>query len=156
MIKADGTVLNLMSNFKKDNTGYHLKHLFIGSEGTLGMVTKVAMLCPTAPKSVNVAFLGLKSFDDVRATFLAAKQDLGEILSSCEMIDRTSLECSVNYLKQDPPIGEYPFYMLIETSGSNSEHDEDKLMTFLSSAMEKKIVLDGTTTNDVGKMKVSN
>lgn len=57
-VKADGTILNLMSHFKKDNTGYHLKHLFIGSEGTLGVVTKVAIACPTASKAVNVAFIG--------------------------------------------------------------------------------------------------
>lgn len=57
-VKADGTVLDLISNFKKDNTGYHLKHLFIGSEGTLGVVTKVSIACPTASKAVNVAFLG--------------------------------------------------------------------------------------------------
>lgn len=57
-VKADGTVLDLMSNFKKDNTGYHLKHLFIGSEGTLGVLTKLAIACPTASKAVNVAFLG--------------------------------------------------------------------------------------------------
>lgn len=154
VVKADGTVLDLMSNFKKDNTGYHLKHLFIGSEGTLGFVTKVAIFCPTASKSVNVAFLGLESYENVRQTFLAAKKDLGEILSSCEMIDKASLECSARYLKQEPPIGDYPFYMLIETSGSNADHDEEKLMHFLDTAMEKKLVLDGTTTNDVGKMKV--
>lgn len=57
-VKADGTILDLMSNFKKDNTGYHLKHLFIGSEGTLGVVTKLAIACPTAPKSLNVALVG--------------------------------------------------------------------------------------------------
>lgn len=57
-VKADGTVLDLMSHFKKDNTGYHLKHLFIGSEGTLGIVTRVAISCPTASKAVNVAFVG--------------------------------------------------------------------------------------------------
>lgn len=57
-VKADGTVLDLLSDFKKDNTGYHLKHLFIGSEGTLGVVTKVSIACPTASKAVNVAFLG--------------------------------------------------------------------------------------------------
>lgn len=58
-VKADGTVLDLISNFKKDNTGYHLKHMFIGSEGTLGVVTKVAIACPTTSKAVNVAFLGM-------------------------------------------------------------------------------------------------
>lgn len=57
-VKADGTVLDLMSNFKKDNTGYHLKHLFIGSEGTLGFLTKVSIFCPTASRAINVAFLG--------------------------------------------------------------------------------------------------
>lgn len=179
-MKADGTVLDLMSNFKKDNTGYHLKHLFIGSEGTLGLVTKVAInrsyrsdtvllkpfgtslslsfkvaiLCPTASKSINIAFLGLDSYENVRKTFLSAKQELGEILSSCEMIDRASLGCSSRYLKQEPPIGDYPFYMLIETSGSKAEHDEEKLMGFLNRAMEKNLVLDGTTTNDITKMKV--
>lgn len=57
-VKADGTVLDLMSNFKKDNTGYHLKHMFIGSEGTLGVLTKVSIFCPTASRAINVAFLG--------------------------------------------------------------------------------------------------
>lgn len=57
-VKADGTVLDLLSNFKKDNTGYHLKHLFIGSEGTLGVITKVAIACPTASSAINVAFVG--------------------------------------------------------------------------------------------------
>lgn len=47
-----------MSNFKKDNTGYHLKHMFIGSEGTLGILTKIAMFCPTASSAINVAFVG--------------------------------------------------------------------------------------------------
>lgn len=93
-VTANGQIIDLMSNFKKDNTGYHLKHMFIGSEGTLGVVTKLAMFCPSAPKSVNIAFLGLESYDAVLKTFLSAKRELGEILSSCEMIDASSLECS--------------------------------------------------------------
>lgn len=52
--------MDCLSTLKKDNTGYHLKHLFIGSEGTLGVVTKVAIQCPPKPKAVNLAFLGKK------------------------------------------------------------------------------------------------
>lgn len=55
---ANGNILDCLSTLKKDNTGYHLKHLFIGSEGTLGFVTKVALQCPARPTSINVAFLG--------------------------------------------------------------------------------------------------
>lgn len=55
---ADGTVLNCLTSLRKDNTGYDLKQLFIGSEGTLGVITAVSILCSPRPKAVNVAFLG--------------------------------------------------------------------------------------------------
>lgn len=57
-VKADGEIIDLLSTLKKDNTGFHLKHLFIGSEGVLGVVTKVAIQCPAKPKAINLAFLG--------------------------------------------------------------------------------------------------
>lgn len=102
-VLANGTIMNLMSNFKKDNTGYHLKHMFIGSEGSLGVVTKVALHCPMSSKAVNLAFLGLESFQNVMDTYLLAKKELGEILSSVEMIDELSLDCStkMNNLQYD-------------------------------------------------------
>lgn len=93
-VLANGKILNLMSNFKKDNTGYHLKHLFIGSEGSLGIVTKLALHCPTAPNAVNLAFVGLENFQQVLNAYLLAKKELGEILSSVEMIDELSLMAS--------------------------------------------------------------
>lgn len=57
-VLADGTVLNCLTSLRKDNTGYDLKQLFIGSEGTLGVITAVSILCPPKPRAVNVAFLG--------------------------------------------------------------------------------------------------
>lgn len=57
-VKANGEIIDCLSTLKKDNTGYHLKHLFIGSEGTLGFITKVALQCPVKPKSINLTLLG--------------------------------------------------------------------------------------------------
>lgn len=93
-VTANGKIIDMLSGFKKDNTGYHLKHLFIGSEGTLGLITKATIFCPQSSISTNVAFLGMKTFDDVLTTFKNAKTHLGEILSACEMIDKESLESS--------------------------------------------------------------
>lgn len=57
-VLADGTILNCLTSLRKDNTGYDLKQMFIGSEGTLGVITAVSIVCPPRPKAVNVAFLG--------------------------------------------------------------------------------------------------
>ncbi|KAG8038098.1 hypothetical protein G9C98_006423 [Cotesia typhae] len=130
-VTADGRVIDSISTLKKNNTGYHLKNLFIGSEGTLGVVTKVAIQCPTRPSSQNVAFVGLNSFDKVLKTFVLAREKLAEILSACEVIDSWSMGISTDLLYLKSPLGQkHQFYMLIETSGSNQEHDEDKLMSF--------------------------
>ncbi|XP_068231381.1 D-2-hydroxyglutarate dehydrogenase, mitochondrial [Palaemon carinicauda] len=151
-VLASGEVINCMSAMKKDNTGYDLKHLFIGSEGTLGIVTKVAISCPPRPKAVNLAFLGLQTFEDVLHTFREAKAKLGEILSSCEFIDRSSMECVELNLKLRAPIDPHPFYMLIETSGSNSDHDEEKLNMFLEESLGSGQVSDGTVATEPSRM----
>ena len=118
-VTAKAQVLDCMTpGMKKDNTGYDLKQLFVGAEGTLGIITKVAIACPPKPKSVNLAFLGLPSFDHVLDTFQKAKEFLGEILSSCEFIDDGAIDCVTQNLGLTCPIGRQPFYMMIETSGS--------------------------------------
>lgn len=61
--------------------GYDLKQLFIGSEGTLGVITGVSILCPPKPRAKNLAFLGLNDYKNILNAFLEAKQYLGEILS---------------------------------------------------------------------------
>ncbi|PNF27572.1 D-2-hydroxyglutarate dehydrogenase, mitochondrial, partial [Cryptotermes secundus] len=152
-VMADGEVIDCLSSLKKDNTGYHLKHLFIGSEGTLGIVTKVAIQCPPSPKAVNVAFLGLDTFDDVLRTFKEARSGLGEILSSCEMMDMLALDAATTNLNLQRPIGEFPFYMLIETSGSNGTHDEEKLTSFLEGLMGSGIIHDGTVASEPSRIK---
>lgn len=58
VVTANGRILSMMNTLRKDNTAFHLPHLFIGSEGQFGVITKVAMTCPPRPTSINVAFLG--------------------------------------------------------------------------------------------------
>ncbi|KAL0131152.1 hypothetical protein PUN28_002607 [Cardiocondyla obscurior] len=155
-VKANGEVVDAMNALKKNNTGYHLKHLFVGSEGTLGIVTKVAIQCPPLPKAVNVAFLGLETFDKVLKTYQLAKRELGEILSSCEMMDRLSLDVSINNLGLKNPLTDnkngHEFYMLIETSGSHLAHDEEKLTSFVEKAINNNFIEDGTLTNEITKV----
>ncbi|XP_044751509.1 D-2-hydroxyglutarate dehydrogenase, mitochondrial [Coccinella septempunctata] len=151
-VTANGQILDCMSTLKKDNTGFHLKHLFIGSEGSLGLVTKVSIQCPPKPKAVNLAFLGLESFDKILMVFKRCKHELGEILSSCEAIDADSLAATTDNLNLKSPLEKFPFYMVIETHGSDNGHDEEKLNRFLSSLMEDGTVEDGIATNEPSKM----
>lgn len=92
VVLADGTVLDNLTALRKDNTGYDLKQLFIGSEGTLGIVTAAAIALPRASASVQLAFLGCETYEAVLRTFAAAKKDLGEVLSAVEFLDRESFE----------------------------------------------------------------
>ncbi|VDI29876.1 D-2-hydroxyglutarate dehydrogenase [Mytilus galloprovincialis] len=83
-VLASGEVVDCLSTLRKDNTGYDVKQLFIGSEGTLGLITKASILCPQKPNAVNVAFLGNISVnstacaDDI--TLISQDNDQAKIL----------------------------------------------------------------------------
>ncbi|MCJ1363970.1 hypothetical protein MMC16_003079 [Acarospora aff. strigata] len=148
-VLPDGTIVDDLSKLRKNNTGYDIKHLFIGGEGTIGIITGVSILCPQRPKAMNVAFFGLESFDKVQRAFREAKGQLSEILSAFELMDGQSQDLVHKVTKKKRPLdGEYPFYCLIETSGSNSEHDSDKLEKFLEHVMGEEIVSDGVLAQD--------
>ncbi|KAF5277754.1 hypothetical protein FQR65_LT03734 [Abscondita terminalis] len=153
VVKADGEVLDCLNTLKKDNTGYHLHHLFIGSEGTLGFVTKVAIQCPTQSKAISLAFLGLDSYENVIKTFKQAKLELGEILSAIEVVDTPSMQLVNEHLKLSSPIGNHNFYLFLETKGSCEEHDQEKLNKFLELVLRKRLVRDGTVTTEPSKYK---
>lgn len=157
VVLADGQVLDLLRTLRKDNTGIHLKHLFIGSEGTLGVVTAVSIECAPRPSSVQVVFLGLESYAAVTQVLSKARKMLGEILSAFEFLDAECMRLStrfgsVNPLGSAPTSGAgssqsgqiYPFYVLVETHGSNGAHDREKLDAFLEAVMADGEACDGT------------
>ncbi|KAL1280774.1 hypothetical protein QQF64_015374 [Cirrhinus molitorella] len=127
--------------------------LFIGSEGTLGVITAVSILCPRKPKAVNVAFLGCSSFKQLLETFQCCRGMLGEILSAFEFLDASCMSLLEKHLKLTNPITESPFYIVIETAGSNATHDEEKLHNFLEEVMTSSLVTDGTVATEATKIK---
>src|ERR1019366_8394632 len=86
-VLPDGTIVDDLGMLRKNNTGYDLKQLFIGAEGTIGIITGVSILCPQRPKATNVAFFGLESYEKVQEAFKLAKGHLSEILSAFELMD---------------------------------------------------------------------
>ncbi|XP_006637841.2 D-2-hydroxyglutarate dehydrogenase, mitochondrial [Lepisosteus oculatus] len=153
VVLANGKVLNCLTGLRKDNTGYDLKQLFIGSEGTLGVITAVSILCPSKPKAVNLAFLGCSSFEQLLEVFQCCRGMLGEILSAFEFLDSACMKLVEDHLRLTNPIKESSFYIVIETAGSNAAHDEEKLHSFLEEVMTSSLVTDGTVATEEIKIK---
>jgi FAD/FMN-containing dehydrogenase len=133
-VLPDGRIMNDLLTLRKNNTGYDLKQLFIGGEGTIGIITAISILCPQRSPAVNVAYFGLQSFDHAQKAFRAAKNQLSEILSAFEMMDGQSQKLLKKVSGRKMPLeGEHPFYCLIETSGSNTDHDSEVCRSYSSS-----------------------
>ncbi|MCJ1329577.1 hypothetical protein MMC10_006257 [Thelotrema lepadinum] len=153
-VLPDGTIVDDLSKLRKNNTGYDLKQLFIGGEGTIGIITGVSILCPQRSPAVNVAFFGVSSYEKLQQAYREAKGQLSEILSAFELMDENSQKLVRTITgKKSPLDGTYPFYCLIETSGSNAEHDNAKLEAFLEHVMGEGIVEDGVLAQDETQAK---
>ncbi|KAH7836090.1 hypothetical protein Vadar_032608 [Vaccinium darrowii] len=153
-VLANGTVLDMLGTLRKDNTGYDLKHLFIGSEGSLGIISKVSILVPPKLSSVNLAFLACKDYVSCQNLLLEAKRKLGEILSAFEFLDSDSMDLVLNHLEgvRNPlPPSMHNFYVLIETTGSDQSYDKEKLEAFLLRSMEGGLISDGVLAQDINQ-----
>ncbi|KAK3679668.1 D-lactate ferricytochrome c oxidoreductase [Recurvomyces mirabilis] len=149
VVLPDGTVMDDLGTLRKNNTGYDLKQLFIGAEGTIGVITAISILCPQRSPAVNVAYFGLESYEKVQEAFKEAKKQLSEILSAFELMDHQSQDLYRQASGAKLPLeNDYPFYCLIETSGSNTDHDSEKLNNFLEHVMGEEIVQDGVVAQD--------
>jgi len=124
---ADGTVIENMLPLPKNNTGYDLKQLFIGSEGTLGVITECLIHCPRKLKFSEVALIGVNKFEDVIKIYQLSKNIIGNNLSAIEFFDSDSLKLIEKHTANRSPINkQYPFYILIESS-SNTDDNKDAL-----------------------------
>ncbi|KAJ1952429.1 D-lactate ferricytochrome c oxidoreductase, partial [Dipsacomyces acuminosporus] len=127
--------------------------LFIGSEGSLGIITGVSISTPQRPSAVNVAVLGVPSYENVQGAFKLARKRCGEILSAYEFWDASCMGAVLKHHDLKSPLSsDFPFYVLIETSGSNKDHDDEKLGALLEELMEEGIVEDGALAQDASQI----
>lgn len=149
---GDGTIMDLMSSMRKDTTGYDLKQLFIGSEGSLGVVTKVNILCPPMPRHKAVIVLCASSFQDVLTIYQFIRNSCNEYLSAFELFDQLSLNAVTSNLGLSPLLGDHPFNILIELGSNDEENMAKRMDRSLKDLSNQGLVLDGTFTSDESKM----
>lgn len=129
-VLPDGTILDNLTTMRKDNTGYHLKNLFIGSEGTLGFVTAVSIATQRIRPAVNVFLLAFRSFEDVVKAYTLARRELPETVAAFEVLDNDTIQVVRGQDFQIPkgsvfPIDDtHPFYVVMETAGKDNDIED--------------------------------
>ncbi len=140
-VLADGTIYSALTPLKKDNRGWDLKQLFIGSEGTLGLVTAATLrLVPAAPARM-VVWAGLSSIQQARALLLHCEAQAGQALEGFEVLPQSCLDAVLAYLPdaRAPIEGTHPWHALIELVGDDPQATGEAM---LASALEAGLLED--------------
>lgn len=150
VVLADGTIISSMKKIIKDNSAYDLKQMFIGSEGTLGVITKAVMKLVEAPKSRVSAFVGINDYDRVVDFLKHMDSGLAGTLSSYELIwgDTYHAMTSPPALAKPPLPYDYEYYVLLDCLGSHQENDQERLEELLGEALERALIEDATIAKD--------
>ncbi len=142
-VLADGTVISSMNHMLKNNAGYDLKQLFIGTEGTLGVVTRVVVKLEEAPTSRNSAMVALASFGQVTALLKRLQQQLGGQLSAYEVMWGDYFREVTQPGWQRAPLGrEHAFYVMLEAEGANPDADAAQFTAVMEQALAEELVVD--------------
>jgi FAD/FMN-containing dehydrogenase len=144
-VLADGTVISSMNRYIKNNSGFDLKHMFIGSEGVLGVITRLIFRLRATARSHNVALLACKGFDDVIAILEIANRTLPNTISAFEVMWNSFYELVVQPRgRLQPPLEPGAAqYILIESMGVDQEHDTAAFEALLEDLMARDLLVDG-------------
>jgi D-lactate dehydrogenase (cytochrome) len=144
VVLADGRVLNNLNKLKKDNTGYDLRDLFIGAEGTLGIITAAVLRLLPRPRSVETAFVGLNSPEAALELLGIATERTGGAVTSFELMKRNGLETVCNHMPgcRDPLAEAHPWYVIIELSSQARTGLREQMEGILADGLERRLVTD--------------
>lgn len=144
VVLADGTIVSSLKKLIKDNSGYDLKQIFIGSEGTLGIVTKAVLRLIPTPKSRNAAFVGFDAYEKVVRFLGFMETGLAGKLSGFELMWKDTYISLTNLLEGvgTPIRADFPYYVLLEVSGGDQQKDHLVLQELLEESLEKGLIED--------------
>ena len=143
-VLADGTIISSLKGVIKNNTGYDLKQLFIGSEGTLGIVTRAVLRLRPLPRSRNTALVAINHFDHLGRFLRDMDSALGGTLSAFEVMwnDFYRLIVGDGDNHGQPLQSSHGFYVLIESTGGHEEADKSRFEGALEKALEQELMVD--------------
>jgi len=145
VVLPTGEIWNGLRRLRKDNTGYDLKHLYVGSEGTLGVVTAAVLKLFPLPKDVQTCFAAVRDVDAVLELLARAREASGDAVTSFEMLGRFGVHLSAKHVTGvvDPLEKPYDLYALIEFSGARADSGmAENMESLLENAFEEGLVLD--------------
>ncbi|RJG01845.1 FAD-binding oxidoreductase [Noviherbaspirillum sedimenti] len=142
-VLADGRIVSSMNRMIKNNTGYDLKQLFIGSEGTLGVITRLVLRLRERPTSSNTALVCADSFDQISRLLRHMDGALGGQLSAFELIDHNFYRTNTGAGRHAAPLpADKPFYAIIEALGADQERDTQLFEQALGQGLEQDLCSD--------------
>jgi len=156
VVLPTGEVLDDLRKLKKDNTGYDLKNLFVGAEGTLGVITAAVMKLFPKPRGKEVALAGLASPEAALALFERAERRAGASLTGFELIGALPMEFALRHIPGTvrPLAEQWPWYALLEVSSGRSEEEAREMMEeLLADAMEDGVVGDATLAGSIARQR---
>jgi FAD/FMN-containing dehydrogenase len=155
VVLADGRVLNDLNKLKKDNTGYDLKNLFIGAEGTLGVITAAVLRLVPRPRSIETAFAGVASAQAALELLGIAQEKSGGEVTSFEIMTREGIELVLRHGQgcRDPLAAPHAWYVLMELSSQRREGLRDVLEGVLAEGLERGLVSDATIADSLEQAK---
>jgi len=156
VVLADGRVLHNLNKLKKDNTGYDLKNLFIGAEGTLGVITAAVLRLVPRPRAVETAFVGVPSPEAALDLLGLATERTAGGVTSFEMMLRLGIELVLRHGAgcRDPLPEKHPWYVLIELSSQARSGLRAVMEEILAEGLERGLIEDATIADSLeqGKM----
>ncbi|MEP7242220.1 MAG: FAD-binding oxidoreductase [Gammaproteobacteria bacterium] len=145
VVLADGRVLSTLNALRKDNTGYDIKSMFLGAEGTLGVITAASLKLYPKVRSSATAFIAVPDVNAAVALLAEFREESGDCVSSFELIPRIGIDLTMIHIDgiTDPLDEQYQWYVLCELTSSRFVDSLDSVLEgTLAGALERKVVLD--------------